>query len=127
MLWRVEDVMLSGDEVPTLRADAPLAEAMHLIAHRRGTVPVLDRVGGVIGVMTAGDLTRFAEGKPDFLTRPVSEALNPSPKVVSPDVLALEALGQMEEHGVMAMLVVDGEGRLEGIVHLHDVLRAGVR
>ena len=127
LLWRVEDVMLSDTDVPTLGPDAPLAEAMHLIAHRRGTVPVLDADDRVIGVMTAGDLTRFAEGRPDFLARPVSEALNPDPKVVEPDALALEALGRMEEHGVMAMPVIDEDRRLRGIVHLHDVLRAGVR
>jgi len=78
----------------------------------------------VIGVITAGDLTRFAEEHPDFLTRPAAEAMNPDPKVVLPSALALEALGQMEEHGVMAMPVVDGARRLVGLVHLHDVLRA---
>jgi arabinose-5-phosphate isomerase len=127
LLWRVEDVMVSGDDVPSLAPDASVSDAMHLIAHRRGTVPVLDAEERVVGVMTAGDLTRFAEGKPDFLRRRVSEALNSDPKVVEPDALALEALGRMEEHGVMAMLVVDEDRRLRGIVHLHDVLRAGVR
>jgi arabinose-5-phosphate isomerase len=127
LLWRVEDVMLSGEEVPTIGPDALLAEAMHGIAHRRGTVPVVDADGMVIGVMTAGDLTRFAEERPDFLTRPVSEAMNPDPKVMAQTALALEALGRMEEHGVIAMPVVDGARRLLGIVHLHDVLRAGVR
>lgn len=127
LLWRVEDVMLSGDEVPAIGPDVRLSEAMHEIAHRRGTVPVVDGEGVVIGVMTAGDLTRFAEGRPDFLTRLASDAMNADPKVVAPTALALEALGRMEEHGVMAMLVVDGTRRLLGIVHLHDVLRAGVR
>jgi arabinose-5-phosphate isomerase len=127
LLWRGEDVMVSSDEVPTLAPDDSLADAMHLIAHRRGTVPVLDAEERVLGVMTAGDLTRFAEGKPDFLVRRVSEALNSDPKVVEPDALALEALGRMEEYGVMAMLVIDEDRRLQGIVHLHDVLRAGVR
>lgn len=127
LLWRVEDVMLSGDEVPAIVPDAPLSEAMHGIAHRRGTVPVVDADGMLIGVMTAGDLTRFAEEHPDFLTRPVSEAMNPAPKAVVRTELALEALGRMEEYGVMAMPVVDEARRLLGIVHLHDVLRAGVR
>jgi arabinose-5-phosphate isomerase len=127
LLWRVEDVMSSGEEVPVIGPEASLSEAMHGIAHRRGTVPVVNADGIVVGVMTAGDLTRFAEEHPDFLTRPVSEAMNPDPKVVAQTALALEALGRMEEHGVMAMPVVDGTRRLIGIVHLHDVLRAGVR
>jgi arabinose-5-phosphate isomerase len=127
LLWRVEDVMLSGDEVPVVGPDVPLAEAMHEIAHRRGTVPVVDADRRVVGVMTAGDLTRFAEEHADFLTRPAAEAMNADPKVVGPTALAMEALGRMEEHGVMAMPVVDATHRLVGIVHLHDVLRAGVR
>lgn len=127
LLWRVEDVMMSGDEVPSVAPDASLSQVMHEIAHRRGTVPVVDPDRRVIGVITAGDLTRFAEQHPDFLTRSATDAMNRDPKVVPPAALALEALGQMEEHGVMAMPVVDASRSLLGLVHLHDVLRAGVR
>lgn len=127
LLWRVEDVMLEGEDVPVIGPETPLSEAMHEIAHRRGTVPVAGAGGVVVGVITAGDLTRYAEGRPDFLTRPAKEAMNPAPRVVAPTALALEALGRMEEDGVMAMPVVDETGRLLGILHLHDILRAGVR
>lgn len=125
--WRVEDVMVTGDDVPAVRPDETLARAMHEIAHRRGTVPVVDGERHVLGVVTAGDLTRFAEGRPDFLERPVTEAMNPDPKLTAPGTLAAETLARMEDHGVMAMPVVDGDRRLLGLVHLHDLLRAGVR
>lgn len=125
--WRVEDVMVTGDDVPAVGPDETLARTMHEIAHRRGTVPVVDPELRVLGVITAGDLTRFAEGRPDFLDRPSAEAMNRDPKLAAPGALAAETLARMEDHGVMAMPVVDEEGRLLGIVHLHDLLRAGVR
>jgi len=128
LLWRVEDVMLkSEDGVPELTPESSLREAMHEIAFRRGTVPILADGRRVVGVVTAGDLTRFADERPDFLTRPVREAMSGDPRVVRREAPAVEAVAEMEEHGIMAMPVVDGERRLLGMVHLHDLLRAGIR
>lgn len=127
LLWRVSDVMLDdADEVPSLGPDDTLRRAMHEIAHRRGTVAIVDDDRRVIGVVTAGDLTRFAEDRPDFLERPVRQAMTEDPFVVAPDDLAVEAVHTMEEHGIMALPVVTSERALVGIVHLHDLLRAGV-
>jgi arabinose-5-phosphate isomerase len=127
LLWRIRDVMLTDPEqVPSLPPEATLELAMREIAHRRGTVPVLDRAGTVVGVITAGDLTRYAESHPDFLGRPVAEAMTGDARLIGPDSLAAEAVRVMEEHGIMALPVVDPERRLLGIVHLHDLLRAGV-
>lgn len=127
LLWQVRDVMLDDPaEVPGVTPDAPLSETMRQIAHLRGTVPVLDGDDRVVGVVTAGDLTRYAEERPDFLGRPTREAMSPSPELIGPDALAAEAVRVMEEKGIMAMPVVDGDRRLVGIVHLHDLLRAGI-
>ncbi len=126
LLWRVEDVMLTGSEVPRARAQDSLAEAMGLIAHRRGTVPVIDAESRVEGVITAGDLTRYAEAHADFLGHAVGDAMNREPRLARPRDPATDALRRMREHGIMAMPVVDEDGRLRGIVHLHDLLRAGV-
>lgn len=125
--WRVADVMVGpGADLPRVGPEENLARAMHEIAHRRGTVPVVGKGGRVVGVITAGDLTRFAEGKPDFLERPVEEAMSRSPSVTSPETPAAEAVRVLESRGIMALPVVDEEERLVGIVHLHDLLRAGV-
>jgi arabinose-5-phosphate isomerase len=127
LLWRVRDVMLTDpEEVPSLTPEATLALAMREIAHRRGTVPVLDASGAVVGVVTAGDLTRFAEAHPDFLERPVRDAMTTDPRVIDPEALAAEAVRIMEEHGIMALPVVEAGRTLLGLVHLHDLLRAGV-
>lgn len=128
LLWRVEDVMLDAEseEVPAVAPDDTLALAMHEIAFRRGTVPVLDDSGAVTGVITAGDLTRYAESHDDFLRHPVREAMTGSPVVTRPETLAVDAVAEMQEHGVMALPVVDGNRELVGVVHLHDLLEAGV-
>ena len=126
LLWEVRDVMLEDpSEVPGVAPEAPLADTMRQIAHLRGTVPVVDD-GRVVGVVTAGDLTRYAETREDFLERPTREAMTRDPEVIGPDALAAEAVRVMEEEGIMAMPVTDEEGTLLGIVHLHDLLRAGI-
>ena len=123
----VRDVMVTDDEhVPRLGLDGDLGAAMHQIAHRQGTVPILDEASLVVGVITAGDLTRYADEHPDFLTHPVECAMNPSPKTIGPADMAAGALSRMQTHGIMAMPVVDSEGTLIGMVHLHDLLRAGL-
>ena len=126
LLWTARDVMLTGGDVPRVAPDDPLAAAMEKIAHQRGTVLVTDGDGRLNGVVTAGDLTRFAQGRPDFLERPVSEAMNRRPKSVAPEMKASGVLALVEERGIMAVPVVEG-GVVVGIVHLHDLLRAGVR
>ncbi len=127
LLWRVRDVMIADpDEIPALGPGDTLAVAMREIAHRRGTVPIVDGAHRVMGVLTAGDLTRYAEEHPDFLRASAREAMTSEPRLIGPDALAAEAVRLMEEHGIMALPVVDGERVLEGIVHLHDLLRAGV-
>jgi arabinose-5-phosphate isomerase len=126
-LLRVEDVMLVDPErVPALPRDATLREAMLEIAYKRGTVPIIDGDRRIIGVITAGDLTRFIDSNEEFFHRQVWEAMNPEPKTVTADTLAAEAFYRMEKYGIMALPVCDAENRLTGIVHLHDLMRARV-
>ena len=93
------------------------------MAHKRGTVPIVDGNKTVLGVITAGDLTRFIEDHERFLEAAAEEAMNRSPKTVGPEVMAAEALFQMEQFGIMALPVCDESNRLLGIVHLHDLMR----
>lgn len=125
LTWRVSDVMVTDPKrIPRLGPESNLAEAMHEIAYRQGTVPVVDAEDRVIGVITAGDLTRYADGKADFLTHRVEQAMNAAPKTIEPAILAIEAVRVMQEHGIMAMPVVGDGHRLAGMVHLHDLLAA---
>ncbi len=121
---RVRNVMISSD-YPWLHEDATMRECVVLLAEKRGTVPILDRDSRVIGVVTAGDLTRLMERTEDPLGVPVTMAMNREPKTIGPDELAAAAIYRMESHGIMALPVVDEERRLLGLVHLHDLMRAG--
>ncbi|MCY3548640.1 MAG: KpsF/GutQ family sugar-phosphate isomerase [Gemmatimonadetes bacterium] len=120
---KVADVMVS-DDYPAVPADCRARDVIVPLARMRGTVPVVEAGRSVIGVVTAGDLTRLMEGTNAFLDVPVSEFMNRSPKLTSPEEPGSAAVRRMQEHGIMAMPVVD-EGVLVGIVHLHDLLRAG--
>jgi arabinose-5-phosphate isomerase len=121
---RVRDVMVAHD-YPSLGPDAPMRACVVLLAEKRGTVPVVDADGAVIGVVTSGDLTRRMERQEDIFDTPVSQVMNTSPKLVDADELAAAAVYVMETHGIMA-LPVTVEGRLVGMLHLHDLLRANV-
>ncbi len=122
---RVDAVMVIGEQVPWVGQDETMRRCVVLLAEKRGTVPVLDAERRVIGVVTAGDLTRLMERRADALDVPVREVMNRSPKLARPDQLASAAVYEMETHGIMALPVVDDERRLLGIVHLHDLMRAG--
>ena len=121
---RVRDVMV-GDAYPELPEGATMRDAIGPLAEMRGTVPIVDGDRRVVGVVTAGDLTRLMERDGDFLASTVDEVMTRTPKTASPDELGSAAASRMEAHGIMALPVVDGDGALEGMVHLHDLMRAG--
>jgi arabinose-5-phosphate isomerase len=124
LLLRVRDVMVA-DDLPALPADATMRQAVVLLAERRGTVAVVDDGGLLLGVVTSGDLTRLMEREEHFFTIAVSEVMTTTPRTTGPDALAAAAVGVMERFGVMALPVVHDDGRLVGMVHLHDLMRAG--
>ncbi len=121
---RVEEVMV-GDAYPWLDETALMRECIVPLAEMRGTVPIVGEGNRVVGVVTAGDLTRLMEREEGFLDVPVREVMTRTPKIVRVGELASAAVHRMEEHGIMALPVVDDEGGLKGIVHLHDLMRSG--
>src|SRR5437879_7677604 len=124
LLLCVGDVMLTTD-LPLLAPDRAMRECVVLLAEKRGTVAVVDRSGALLGVVTAGDLTRLMERTPDFLGIPVADVMTKKPKTSTPDELAVAALRRMEEFGIMALPVVAGGRKVVGIASLHDLMRAG--
>lgn len=121
---RVEEVMI-GEDYPSLGKGALMRDCIVPLAKMRGTVPIVDAEGKVVGVVTAGDLTRLMERRSDFLEVPVEEVMTRTPKLVRADELASAAVHLMEKHGIMALPVVAEDTRLKGIVHLHDLMRSG--
>jgi arabinose-5-phosphate isomerase len=124
LLTRVSDVM-ERDALPTLPPTATMREAVVLLAERRGTVIVIDESCHVVGVVTAGDLTRLMERESDPFPVPVASVMTRRPKTTHRDALGSAAVNLMQRHGVMALPVVDDATQVVGIVHLHDLLRAG--
>jgi arabinose-5-phosphate isomerase len=124
LLLRVADVMLTQD-LPLLTPDRPMRECVMLLAEKRGTVAVVDKRGILTGVVTAGDLTRLMERTDRFLDMPVRDVMTKTPKSTGAEELASAAVGVMERHGIMALPVLDGDKKVVGIVHLHDLMKAG--
>lgn len=121
---RVEEVMVQ-DEYPWLGEGAAMRDCIVPLAEMRGTVPIVGEGKQVVGVVTAGDLTRLMERNPGFLDVPVRDVMTRNPKVARMGELASAAVHRMEKHGIMALPVVDESARLQGIVHLHDLMRSG--
>ena len=125
LLTRVRDVMLT-DQLPTLPASATMREAVVQLAERRGIVMVVDEAGHLAGVLTAGDLTRLMEREENVFPVPVTAVMNTQPKRAEPDELASAVVYRMEQYGIMAMPVIGDGGGISGVIHLHDLMRAGV-
>jgi arabinose-5-phosphate isomerase len=121
---RVADVMVA-EAYPWLADNASMKETIVPLAEMRGTVPIVDGRRRLVGVVTAGDLTRLMERDGDFLSRSVSEVMTRDPKTATPGELGAAAARRMEEHGVMALPVVGDDRSLIGVVHLHDLMRSG--
>jgi arabinose-5-phosphate isomerase len=116
--------MHTGTAVPLIKRGSPMADAIvEMSAKGFGCVAVTDSTGKLSGVITDGDLRRHMGA--DLLRVPVDEVMTVSPKVVRPDQLASEALLILNSSKITALVVVDAE-RPIGIVHFHDLLRAGV-
>jgi arabinose-5-phosphate isomerase len=124
LLLRVRDVMVR-DDLPLIGPTAAMRECIVLLAEKRGTVAVVDEEGRLLGVITSGDLTRLMEREDAFLSVRVDGVMTRSPKTASAGELAATAVGTMERAGVMALPVLDEEARVIGMVHLHDLMRAG--
>jgi len=122
LLLRVQDVMLPAEG--RLRSTEPMRRAVESLAHQRGIALVADG-DRLLGVITAGDLSRLAERTPDYLELEVAKVMTQTPKTVRADELAAGAVGIMEQHGIMVLPVLDRDNRLVGVVHLHDLMRAG--
>ena len=128
LLLRVSDLMHTGAAIPAVPASAPLRQVIVEISGKLlGHTAVVEE-GKLLGVISDGDLRRALERDRDFLQRTAGEIMTRKPKFVLPQELAASALDKMERHAITGLLVCDDpEGlHLVGIIHLHDLLKAGV-
>jgi arabinose-5-phosphate isomerase len=123
-LMRVEHVMHAGDAAPVVRTTTRMAEVFHEMSSKRlGMTCVVDDQRRLVGVFTDGDLRRLFSRVPNVLVLTAGEAMTPRPVTIARDLLAVEALKVMETHKITAVVVVDAERFVEGVVHLHDLWR----
>jgi len=127
LLLRVRDLMHTGKALPLVREEATMREAILEISGRRlGMTAVVDAAGRLSGIVTDGDLRRALQKSPDLLTRRVGDCMTRNPKTIPRDELAARAVQVMEHYSITSLLVVGEDSRPEGVLHLHDLLKAGV-
>jgi arabinose-5-phosphate isomerase len=125
-LFRVGDLMHTGDAMPVVAEVAPLAEAMQEMTRKKlGMTTVVDTDGRLVGVITDGDLRRLHLRGGSFQALTAGQAATRSPRTIGADDLAAKAL-EMMEGVITSLVVVDETHRPRGVVHLHDILRAKI-
>lgn len=123
-LSKVADLM--HRDMPLVAEDTPMAEALLTISQKGfGVVGVTDTAGRLIGIITDGDLRRHMDG---LLSHRAGEVMTRNPRSIAPQSLAEAAVGLMNDRKITCLFAIDpdGDGRPEGILHIHDCLRAGV-
>lgn len=126
LLLHVSDIMHSGDEIPHVTRDASLRDALLEITRKNlGLTVIVDDLMKIEGIFTDGDLRRIFDMGIDFQKATISEVMTRGGIRVRPNMLAVEALNLMQNKNITALLVADDD-RLLGVVHMHDMLRAGV-
>ena len=127
LLTQVRDVMGTGDNLPVVAEGVTVKDALFVITGKGyGAVCVVDDDGRLTGIFTDGDLRRLMErsGNDAFVTR-IEDAMTRNPKTISPLALAAEAVRLMERNEISVLIAVEDE-RPVGIVHIHELLKAGI-
>ena len=127
LLLRVEEMMVKGTSVPVVRGEVPLSDAIvEMTTKRLGATCVVDAAGKLRGVITDGDLRRLLQRTKDVSNVTAAEAMTKNPKTIRKGVLAATALEEMESYNITQLIVVDEEQRPVGMLHLHDLVKAGL-
>ncbi len=126
LLTQVRDVMITGNLLPILTTEATMREAVVQLAERRGIAVVRNEDGSVAGVVTSGDLTRLMEREENVMPILVKTIMTAKPRIAHDDELGSAVVYRMEQHGIISMPVIDRNDKLVGVIHLHDLMRAGV-
>jgi arabinose-5-phosphate isomerase len=125
-LAHVRDFMHKASELPLVTPGIPMAEALVIMTQKSfGCLGIVDDAGKLIGILTDGDLRRHMSR--DLIDHAIADVMTRTPHTVSPDTLASEALEHLNSTKITSLFVVDDQGKPVGLVHIHDLLRQGVR
>ncbi|MCK5076197.1 MAG: CBS domain-containing protein, partial [Calditrichia bacterium] len=115
-----------GEKIGVVNYKVLMKEAVVEMANKRGICVITDNDGKLTGVVTTGDLNRLVKTTEHFFDIPVIDIMNENPKTILTGTLAYTAYKKMEKFSIIALPVVDGERNIEGIIHLHDIMKAGI-
>jgi arabinose-5-phosphate isomerase len=122
----VSEVMLTGEQVPVVSKETPFTAAIEVMNEKNlGVVLIIDDQYRLAGIITDGDVRRLVSKQMQPASLKAAEVMNPAPKTIEPDLLAADALSSMQRHEITVLAVTDNNGRLAGILHLHDLLGKG--
>ncbi|MCX6134094.1 MAG: KpsF/GutQ family sugar-phosphate isomerase [Ignavibacteriales bacterium] len=128
LLLKVEEMMVGGPNVPIVREEVPLSDAIvEMTSKRLGATCVVDATGKLRGIITDGDLRRLLQRTKNVTNVTAAEAMSKNPKTIRKSLLAATALEEMESYTITQLIVVDDEQRPVGMLHLHDLVKAGLR
>ena len=126
-LRQVADLCHTGEEVPIVKEDTPMKEAIiEMTSKGFGATAVVNQEGKLTGIITDGDLRRFVNRGGNFDTSIARDVMTRNPKTARMEELAVEALKRMEDYKITVLIVVDKENKPVCIIHMHDILRAGI-
>jgi len=126
-LAKIGDLMHKGDEVPIIHEEKRMKDALYEMTKKRlGMTCVVDQNGILVGIITDGDLRRLIEKHNDLLNKVVKNIMIHNPKTISQDEIAAKAVELMELYSITSLICVDKAERPIGVIHLHDLLKAGV-
>lgn len=127
LLLTVNDIMHKGDRIPVVIEGTPLSEGLMEISNKGfGMTAIVDSQQKLTGLFTDGDLRRAFDSKIDMLTTSIDQVMTTNCKTIQADILAAEALQIMEQNKITGLLVTDEQNRIVGILHMHDLIHAGV-
>ena len=123
-LATVRQLMRSGEEIPRVAPETAMTDVIYEMSRKKLGITTVERAGRLVGVISDGDLRRLLERDgPEGLRRTAGEVMNASPKTIGAGEMAVRGLHTMEEKRITSLIVVNGEGRIEGVLHLHDLWR----
>lgn len=126
-LMKISDLMHIGKELPIVTEDTSMRETIYEISSKGfGVTSVVDRLKKVTGILTDGDLRRALEKGDNILDKPCKLFMTKNPKIIRKDEIAAVALQKMQHYAITSLLILNESGELEGLIHLHDLLRAGI-
>lgn len=123
---KVRDIMIRGIQIPKVTCGTTVAVAVEEMDRKnKGFVLVVDEKNSLLGILTDGDIRRLVVGQKDFLNRPIDEFMTKTPKTIDEKASLAETIEAMQRDEITTLVVVNGEHRLKGYIHLHDILGRG--